>query len=33
VRVVKVDHDGQAHFSILPGPVAKNHHLLDHVVA
>ena len=33
VRVVAVDDDGQVHFSILPGPVAKNRHLLDHTVA
>lgn len=29
VRVVAVDDDGQVHFSILPGPVAKNQHLVD----
>ena len=29
VRVVSVDDDGQVHFAILPGPVAKNRHLLD----
>ena len=28
VRVVAVDHDGQVHFAILPGPVSKNRHLL-----
>lgn len=28
VRVVAVDDDGQVHFSILPGSVAKNRHLL-----
>ena len=28
VRVVAVDADGQVHFSILPGSVAKNHHLV-----
>ncbi len=28
VRVVAVDDDGQVHFAILPGPVAKNRHLL-----
>lgn len=33
VRVVAVDDDGQVHFSILPGPVAKNRHLLDRTVA
>lgn len=33
VRVVVVDDDGQVHFSILPGSVAKNRHLLDHTFA
>lgn len=33
VRVVDVDDDGQVHFSILPGSVAKNRHLLDRTVA
>ncbi len=33
VRVVAVDDDGQIHFSILPGPVSKNRHLLDRTVA
>jgi hypothetical protein len=33
VRVVAVDSDGQVHFAILPGPVAKNRHLLDRTVA
>jgi hypothetical protein len=33
VRVVVVDDDGQVHFSILPGSVAKNRHLLDRTVA
>jgi len=28
VRVVTVDDDGQVHFVILPGSVAKNRHLL-----
>jgi hypothetical protein len=28
VRVVAVDHDGQVHFAILPGPVDRNRHLL-----
>lgn len=31
VRVVAVDDDGQVHFTILPGPVSKNRHLLEHV--
>lgn len=29
VHVVAVDDDGQIHFSVLPGSVAKNRHLLD----
>ena len=33
VRVVAVDEDGQVHFAILPGSVAKNLHLLDRTVA
>jgi hypothetical protein len=33
VRIVAVDDDGQVHFSILPGSVAKNRHLLDRTVA
>lgn len=33
VRVVAVDDDGQVHFSILPGAVSKNRHLLDRSVA
>ena len=33
VRVVTVDDDGQIHFSILPGSVAKNRHLLDRTAA
>ena len=33
VRVVAVDDDGQVHFSILPGSVEKNRHLLGRVVA
>ena len=28
VRVLAVDEDGQVHFTILPGPVSKNRHLL-----
>jgi hypothetical protein len=28
VRIVAVDDDDQVHFTILPGPVAKNRHLL-----
>ncbi len=33
VRVTAVDDDGQVHFAILPGPVSKNRHLLDHASA
>ncbi len=33
VRVVSVDGDGQVHFRVLPGSVAKNRHLLDRTVA
>lgn len=33
VRVVAVDDDGQVHFTILPGSVAKNRHLLHRTVA
>jgi hypothetical protein len=33
VRVVAVDDDGQVHFTILPGSVAKNRHLLDRTSA
>lgn len=29
VRVAAVDGDGQVHFAILPGLVAKNRHLFD----
>lgn len=33
VRVVSVDDDGQIHFAVLPGSVAKNRHLLDRTTA
>lgn len=33
VRVTAVDDDGQIHFTILPGSVAKNRHLLDRTSA
>jgi hypothetical protein len=33
VRVVAVNDDNQVHFSILPGWVARNRHLLDRTVA
>lgn len=32
-RIVAVDDYGQLHFSILPGSVAKNRHLLGHPAA
>ena len=33
VRIVAIDDDGQVHFSILPGSLAKNRHLLGRTVA
>jgi hypothetical protein len=33
VRIIAVDDDGQVHFAILPGSIAKNRHLLDRTVA
>lgn len=33
VRVVAVDEDGQVHFVVLPGSVAKNLHLRDKSLA
>lgn len=33
VRVVAVDDDGQVHFTVLAGSVAKNRHLLGRTVA
>jgi hypothetical protein len=33
VRIVAVDEDGQVHFAILPGSIAKNRHLLDRSIA
>ena len=33
VRVLAIDADGQVHFTILPGPVSKNAHLLDRAPA
>jgi hypothetical protein len=33
VRIAAVDEDGQIHFSILPGSVDKNRHLLGPTVA
>jgi hypothetical protein len=32
VRIIAIDEDGQIHFSILPGSVAKSRHLLGHTV-
>jgi hypothetical protein len=28
VRVIAVDHDGQVHFTVLPGSLEKNRHLI-----
>lgn len=33
IRVVAVDDDGQVHFTVLPGSVEKNRHLLQRTVA
>ena len=33
VRIVAIDDDGQIHFIVLPGSVAKNRHLLGQIVA
>ena len=33
VRIVAVDDDGQVHFAILPGSLAKNRHLLGRTLA
>jgi hypothetical protein len=33
VRVVAVDDDGQVHFTVLPGSVEKNHHLIGRALA
>lgn len=33
VRVVAVDHDGQVHFTVLPGPLEKNRHLIGRALA
>ncbi len=33
VRIVAIDDDGQVHFTMLPGSVAKNRHLLGRTVA
>jgi hypothetical protein len=33
VRVVAVDGDGQVHFTVLPGAVEKNRHLINRALA
>jgi hypothetical protein len=33
VRVVAVDHDGQVHFTVLPGSLDKNRHLIGRALA
>ena len=33
VRVVAVGGDGQVHFTVLPGSVEKNRHLIGRVLA
>jgi len=33
VRVVAVDEDGQVHFTVLPGPLEKNRHLIGRALA
>jgi hypothetical protein len=33
VRVVAVDEDGQVHFTVLPGSLEKNHHLVSRALA
>jgi len=33
VRVVSVDDDGQVHFAVLAGSVAKNSHLIGRALA
>jgi len=33
VRIVAVDADGQVHFTILPGSLEKNRHLVGQVLA
>lgn len=33
VRVVSVDDDGQVHFTVLPGSVEKNRHLIGRALA
>jgi hypothetical protein len=33
VRVVSVDQDGQVHFTVLPGSLEKNRHLIGRALA
>jgi hypothetical protein len=33
VRIVAVDEDGQVHFTMLPGSLEKNRHLVRHTLA
>lgn len=33
VRVVAIDEDGQIHFTVLPGSVEKNRHLIGRALA
>jgi hypothetical protein len=33
VRIVAVDEDGQVHFTVLPGSLEKNRHLVSHTPA
>jgi hypothetical protein len=33
VRVVAIDDDGQVHFTVLPGSVEKNRHLISRALA
>ncbi len=33
VRIVAVDEDGQVHFTVLPGSLEKNRHLVSHTLA
>ncbi|HEY4850640.1 MAG TPA: hypothetical protein VII22_07575 [Streptosporangiaceae bacterium] len=33
VRIVAVDEDGQVHFTVLPGSLEKNRHLVSHTMA
>lgn len=33
VRVIAVDEDGQVHYTVLPGPLEKNRHLIGRALA